>query len=619
MENSILTSKKQQFQIYLPGLLKLLAESLYSSKSVAIRELIQNAHDSCVRRQSEFKTRFYKPQMRIIPNTALRTVTIIDNGSGLRENEITDYLSTIGRSYTRQLSENLAILSPQQAEQLIGQFGLGFLSAFLIAEEITLITRSAEKGSPTLQWYSTGDVHYEVKEIEEHPVGTEITLKVKPEASYLLHDSRLQNAIFQYADFLDIPIYLGNSQTPVNTMTPPWEAHDPEQAIYDYINRQYRMLTPLAIIPLHDEEIDLGHDTVLIPLRGFFFVPPGTVASVQEYGDLTVFIRRMFICDQQRDLLPQWARFIRGVVDCPQLQPTASREEIQQDKNFFHVQQALQKQLVKGLKDIARNQPETWQMIVRWHRSVIMGWAVKDAEFFKEVAPIVTFRTSQGDLNLSEYSKLTDNTIYYTQREMGSLQEKLLGEGYGVPVVDASRFAESEFIKQYADANQQVQLIQMDGDSYQLLRPVNEDEFLEMLKYYRDRGVRAQASTFEPADVPALLIYPPNAELLHNSRKALDSGTVPRPFAGLVGDYINQMNINEDDLGGTLHLNVSNKLVQALVLIDDDEIRGASLELIYHTARLFSGRMLETADVASSFRHTTESIQRLIRKNHDAT
>ena len=552
-------------------------------------------------------------------NTAQRSITITDNGSGLRESEIAEYLSTIGRSYTRQLGENLAILSPHEAEQLIGQFGLGFLSAFLIAEEITLVTRSAEKGSPTLQWYSTGDVHYEVKEIEEHPVGTEITLKVKPEASYLLHDSRLKNAIFQYADFLDMPIYLGNSQTPVNTMTPPWEAHDPEQATYDYINRQYRMVTPLAIIPLQDEQIDLGHDTIHVPLRGFLFVPPGTVASIQEYGDLTVFIRRMFICDQQRNLLPQWARFVRGVIDCPYLQPTASREELQQDENFFRVQQALQKQLVNGMKDIAQNQPDTWKIIVRGHRDVIMGWAVKDDDFFAAVAPIITFRTSQGDLNLSEYTQLTDNTIYYTQHEMGSLQEKLLGEGYGVPVVDASRFSEPVFLKLYAESDSRIQLVQMDGDSYQLLHPANEDEFHVMLKYYRDRGIRAQASTYEPADVPALLIYPPNAEFFHNSRKALDSGSVPKPFAGMVGDYMNQMNISEDELGGTLHLNASNTLIQSLLLVDDDTVRSASLELIFHVARLFSGRMLETADVASSFRQTTESLRRLIGKNHDET
>lgn len=613
------TSKKQQFQIFLPGLLKLLAESLYSSKSVAIRELIQNAHDSCVRRQSEFKTRFYKPNVRLSANLAQRTLTITDNGSGLRENEITEYLSTIGRSYTRQLGEDLAILSPEQAEKLIGQFGLGFLSAFLIAEEITLVTRSAEKGSPTLQWYSTGDVHYEVKEVAEHPIGTEITLKVKPEASYLLHESRLRDTIFLYADFINIPIYLENSQTPINTMTPPWESHDPETAIYDYIKRQYRTVAPLAIIPLEDEEIDLGHDTVRVPLRGFLFVPPGTVASVQEYGDLTIYIRRMFICEQQRNLLPDWARFVRGVIDCPYLQPTASREEIQQEENFFHVRQALQKQLIKGLKNIAQTQPDSWRLIVRGHRDIIMGWAVKDKEFFNEVAPIITFHTSQGDLNMPDYLKLTDNTIYYTQREMGSLQEKLLGEGYGMPVVDASRFAEPVFLRQYSETHAQVKLVQMDDDAYQLLRPVNEDEFQTILKYYRERGIRAQVSTFEPEDVPALLIYPPNAELYHNTRKALDDGNVPRPFAGLVGNYIDKMNINQDELGGTLHLNASNTLIQTLLLVDDEVVQGACLELIYHVARLFVGRMLETADVASSFRQTTDAVKRLIGKHHDET
>src|SRR5258708_19558634 len=131
----------QQLQIYLPGLLKVLAENLYSSKKVAVRELLQNAHDSCIRRTVEGNERFFKPRVDVSIDPQLPSLTISDNGSGLTAEDMTNYLSTIGRRYTRDLGERLSVLSPDEASKLIGQFGLGFLSAFLIASEVVLTTK----------------------------------------------------------------------------------------------------------------------------------------------------------------------------------------------------------------------------------------------------------------------------------------------------------------------------------------------------------------------------------------------------------------------------------------------------------------------------------------------
>src|SRR6266851_2556419 len=135
-------TERQRFNLHLPGLLKVLAEHLYSSKKVGVRELIQNAHDSCVRRKIEAGEPHYRPRIDVGLDVKRRVVTIRDNGYGLTEEEIGTYLATIGRGYTRELRERLAFSSPTEAAELIGQFGLGFLSAFLLAGEVTLITRS---------------------------------------------------------------------------------------------------------------------------------------------------------------------------------------------------------------------------------------------------------------------------------------------------------------------------------------------------------------------------------------------------------------------------------------------------------------------------------------------
>src|SRR3954454_23301204 len=126
-------SERQRFNLHLPGLLKVLAEHLYSSKKVGVRELIQNSHDSCVRRRVEGGEEDYEPRIDIGFDPRKRTLTIADNGMGLTADEITNYLATIGRGYTRELREGLSMASASEASELIGQFGLGFLSAFLLA------------------------------------------------------------------------------------------------------------------------------------------------------------------------------------------------------------------------------------------------------------------------------------------------------------------------------------------------------------------------------------------------------------------------------------------------------------------------------------------------------
>ena len=606
---------RQQFQIHLPGLLKVLAENLYSTKKVAIRELLQNAHDSCVRRSVEGAERGYKPYATVAINRDKRTISIQDNGSGLTADDVTTYLSTIGRSYTRELGEKLSILSPEEASQLLGQFGLGFLSAFLIGSEVTLTTRSMQPGSPALRWHSTGDIHYDLAPAPDDvqpDVGTTVTLLVKPGASFMLNRETLIETIQQYADFLPLPIFVEGESVPINVQTQPWNALDPQIATREFIQRHFHTDDPLAIIQLHDQEVDLGHDTLTIPLNGFLFVPANSAVSIREYGDVSVYIRRMFICAGQRDLLPPWARFVRGVIDCPYLQPTASREELHQDDTFTAVQQALERQLVEGLRSIAHDQPDTWKMIVRGHSDLITAWAVRDNEFFVQVADIAMFRTSRGMMSLPDYLNITNGTLYYVTRELGSLQEQLLGEGRGAPVIEAMWIAITPFLQKYAATKPSVKLIQLDGESNQLLRPVSESGFEPLLEFFRKGGIKARMVSFKPETVPALILYPKDAEFIVDTRHALDAGELPGPFAGLVGDYMQKLTERQtNDLSGTLYLNAACPTLSKLAASTNPMSREAALALIYQVARLFAGRMLTPADVTAAFGEAMSALETL--------
>jgi molecular chaperone HtpG len=604
-------TERQRFNLHLPGLLKVLAEHLYSSKKVGVRELIQNSHDSCVRRRVEGNEPDFEPRIDFSIDPQRRTLIISDNGHGLTADEITNYLATIGRGYTRELRERLSLESAAEATELIGQFGLGFLSAFLLASEVTLLTRSFQ-GGPCYRWHSSGDEYYEMVPGWREEIGTTVELRLKPAASFLLQEKSLIETIRQYADFLPIPIHVQGDELPVNLLAPPWESDHPARAIKDYIARSFRS-EALWVMPLEDRRIELVHDSLTVPMKGFLFVPPGSVASVREFGDLNVYIRRMFICERERDLLPPWARFVRGVVDSPLLQPTASRESIHQDENYELVRQSIEEQLGEGLRQLAEDEPGVWRRIVRGHTDVIIGWAVNNNEFFDRVEDIVTFRTSRGPLSLREYLDQSGGTLYYVTRELGSLQEQLLAEGRDVPAIDASWFAVTPFLEKYANRHPDVSLVQLDGESEQLVRPVREDPFARLLDWYRANDIQVRMAAFKPVEVPLLMLYPQGAEMARDAEASREAGDLPGPLAGLIQEYVDQKFSGGEDLRGTLYLNANNALVRRLAEKPPaGETLGCVLALLHQVARLFAGRMLSAADAVEAFRETGKSIEGLL-------
>ena len=604
---------RQPFKLHLPGLLKVLAEHLYSNKQVAVRELIQNAHDGCRRRQAEADESNYSPRIDIQIDAPRRVLSISDNGYGLTRTEIEDYLATIGRSYTRELRQNLSALSPDEAARLIGQFGFGFLSAFLLADEVKVVTKSFQ-GEDAFEWNSDGGETYEIKDARRAQTGTTVELRVKSAASFVLREPALLEIVRQFADFLPIPIHLSGEREQANLGTPPWNARNVERATREYIERALDTSDPLAIIPLHDHIEEVGDDTLTIPIRGFLFVPPGSVASVREYGDVLVFIRRMFICREDKDLLPPWARFVRGALDCPLLQPTASREDLHQDETFEKVRGAIEAQLAQGLRDIAETRPEAWEKIVRGHTDLITGWAARDDNFFEAVCDLVTFRTSRGALTLPDYLDQSDGNFYYTTRELGSLQERVLAESHGVPVIDASWFGVQPFLARYALTRANCGLVQLDGESRNLLRPVDETEWADVTDYFGRKGVSAQVSEFRPPEIPALMFYPEDAEFAIEGRKAIDEGEIADPLAALLGDYLETHASDSEKVNGTLVLNASNSLMLNLKDEDESAARDAALELVYQMARLFNGRTLSAQDASRAFRGVSEAVELMREK-----
>ncbi|WP_436714590.1 ATP-binding protein [Roseiconus lacunae] len=591
-----------KFDLHLPGLLKVLAEHLYSDRRVGFRELLQNAHDSCSRRRIEAPGDF-QPRIRVSIDADEGILVIDDNGCGLTEDEIVNYLATIGRGYTRQLREEAALNDPESYRELIGQFGLGFLSAFLIASEVEVHTLSYQAGSEPMIWRSQGNETYQMCAGTRRDIGTTIRLTCKPSMRFLFQKDAIAELVERYCDFLPVPIYVAPSRTPVNRQIAPWAEVDFESAWDEFGQSQTRAADCLWKLQLKDWRLDLGHDSILIPLSGVVYVPARSTVSLNEFGDATVYIRNMFITDSNRSLLPNWAKFIRGYLESPMLQPTASREDIHEDENFELVCEAIEQQLLQGIRELCENDLRRWNMIVDCHTDLIMGWAATCDHFFDHIADCIQLRTTRGMMTVDQYrSQCPDDKIYYETTHSPSFFEQVLLEGQSKPVIDASWFGVLPFLKEFARRDRSIELVRTDADLKTLMRDIPEDSFTDLLVAFRKVYENTRIARFQPDEIPAVFLYSQHAEFIAESEEALSGDQLFPGVADAISDIVENLVRAGESTEGVLTLNANSPLIRQLAAAArQGNLEPPYCEMLCEMAKLFSGRMMDARKMIQSF------------------
>lgn len=589
-------------KINLPNLLKILGEQIYAEPEAAIREMIQNAHDTCILRKKNDRG-FFDPRIHIIYDLTQRTLTFIDNGAGMTEEELHEHFSTIGQGVTKIEREQLEGEGAEEALLLIGQFGIGLLSAFSVAKNVNVFTRSYKAGASGFKWICQGNIDYSVEPAGVPDVGTKVILYLEDKSLILLDEKHLRQTIKKYADFLSIPIYVHEKQ--VNSCTPPWLQEDRQINYNSYLKSRYD-LDALAVFPFNVVQP--------LPLDGLLFVPMLLHGLIRDFGEIDVYVSRMFVKEKDKELLPHWARFMKGIINCPKLAPTLSRDELKRDDHYATVRTMLGELILEYLNYLRQEQSDLLDSIVNAYNSMIKADVLEHEPLFDCVSDFMRINTYSGSLTINEYLKKSNGTLYYFCEQGTSAQHKLLSEERGFPVIDASWGIEKQFVEKYAQ-RKNVKLERLEGSSSVIFTsPEGIDEKWHDLErqFNMMLGQKTKAVAFEPDSMPAALVK----ESIQREEKTIRAGM------GFNSDHIQRLlqqtrAEKEKRASGhdtILHLNINNPLMQQLCDMNRNNIFRLAVTTIYNNTVLFTRQYVSPQDSETLFNTTNEAIATMIEK-----
>jgi molecular chaperone HtpG len=424
--NGTASVQEFEYKAEMKQLLDLIVHSLYTHPEIYLRELISNASDALSKARFNALTdqdmldKEADLAIRISINAEEMTFVIEDSGVGMTEEELIANLGTVAKSGTLGFMQSLKEQQKQLDGNLIGQFGVGFYSVFMVTEDVTVETRSSHPGSEGFRWRSGGQGTYTIEKIDKAERGTKISFKLKEEYKEFAEEYRVEQVVKKYSNFVDFPIYLGDKQ--LNSITALWQRSKSElkdeevNEFYKFIANDYQ--DPLDYLPVSVEGMVTFKALLFLPKEA----PPEMLyrqGELENHGP-QLYVKKVLIQNECRDLLPEYLRFIAGVVDTEDLSLNVSREVVQSSPVMAKIRQILTGKILGWFESLAKEQPEKFKTFYKEFGPIIkigLNTDFTNREKLIELLRFESTKTADGEyVTLKEYSERmgTDQKeIYY--------------------------------------------------------------------------------------------------------------------------------------------------------------------------------------------------------------
>ena len=535
------STETRGFQSEVKQILHLMIHSLYSNKEIFLRELISNASDAAdkLRFKALENANLYAGDaelgVRISTNKEAGTLTIADNGIGMTRDEVIENLGTIAKSGTKAFLESIGSDQAKDS-QLIGQFGVGFYSAFIVADKVTVKTRAATANADeAVMWQSAGEGEYTISDAEKETRGTEITLHLKEDEKEFLDDWRLRSIISKYSDHISLPVEV--QTTDEESKEVKWEKVNKAQALWtrsksevsdDEYKEFYKHIS-------HDfaDPLSWSHNRVegKQEYTSLLYIPskaPWDMWNRDNKHGLKLYVQRVFIMDDAEQFMPNYLRFVKGLIDSNDLPLNVSREILQDNKITQNLRNACTKRVLQMLDKLAKDDKEQYQQFWSEFGLVLKEGTGEDYANREAIMKLLRFTTTQGDsdaqtVSLDDYiSRMQEGQekIYYiTADSYGAAKNSPHLELFrkkGIEVLLLSDRIDEWMMSNLTEfEGKQFQSISKSDESIEKLADQNSDEqkqvekelepFIERVKKVLGDKVKEVKLTHRLTDTPAIV------------------------------------------------------------------------------------------------------------------
>ena len=398
-------------KIHSENILPIIKKWLYSDKDIFVRELVSNACDAILklRTLTEDKPQDWRIDIRIDKEN--KTLTFSDNGIGMTAEEVETYIAQIAFSGAEEFVKKYQ--SNKEEDQIIGHFGLGFYSAYMVAETVEIQTLSYKEGAESVYWCCDGSSTYTIEPGTRAERGTTITLTLAPDEEEYLDPAKMRHILSYYCGFLPYPIYLNDSR--INEQQPLWMKPPSECTDQEYLSF-YRHLFPNEMDPLFWVHLNVDYP---FHLKGILYFPKIGHESELKKESIKLYCNRVFVSDNCKDLLPDFLMILRGAIDSPDIPLNVSRSYLQMDRTVRQLGSHISKKIADRLSNLYETEKE--KFLADWEdiETIIKFGALQDEKFYERAKEFLVFKNSDSQwTTLEEYrTRHPDQAIYYTQEE----------------------------------------------------------------------------------------------------------------------------------------------------------------------------------------------------------
>lgn len=600
----------QPFQTEVNQLLDLMIHSLYSNKEIFLRELISNASDAMEKLQylthtdDSLKELDFQPKIEIILDKPNKKIIISDNGIGMSESELAENLGTIARSGTKGFVQQM-VGDRKKDSNLIGQFGVGFYSAFMVAKQIVVLSKKP-LASEAFEWSSDGKNGYQIKGASKDDYGTQITLELRDDESEFLENYRIESIIKRYSDHIPFPIFLRYTQTKYDK--------EGKESGEEEKNEQVNKASALWRLPRREISEDeykefyksLSHDSseplawVHTKLEGMleyttlFYIPsvaPFDMQRADYQSGVKLYVKRVFITDDDKELLPTYLRFVRGIIDSEDLPLNVSREILQQNKILATIKSASTKKILDEIETIAKDK-EKYEKFYAQYADVLKEGVYSDFENRERLLKLLRFASSNGDsaVSFADY-----------KARMGEDQKAI----FYLLATNGQDVRQSPLIERFKNRNIEVLFFESTVDSF-VMPSVHEVEGIPLCAvgskqademFGEDKITTEDETKFAPLLSAFKAALGERVADVKLSRRLLDSpACVVYPNEDVaMKNILKQMGQKVPESKPTLELNPSHALLSTLLIANDSAKMSDYASLLLDEALLLEGGTLKDA------------------------